>query len=781
MHSYATMLQHRLNSLSQEHGQQAETSSLTLAGEEFSITLEELRVAVEELRQQNEALAAAQVVIETERQRYQDLFEFAPDGYLVTDMVGMIREANRGAASLLNVPQQRLVGKPMAAFITQAERQDFRSRLNQLHQKVSSVQDYEVRLQPSRGQPFDAALRVAIVGDPGGKSVTFRWLLRDITARKQAEEQFLRAKLAEAAQQDLEKEIIERQRVELVLQDLAEQYRLLFENNPHPMWVYDLETLSFLAVNNAAIEHYGYSQDEFLAMTVGDIHPAEDNISVLLEKVSRATSGINRVGVWSHRKRNGTLIDVEITAHRLTFAGRQAELVLANDITERKQAEAQLLHNAFHDDLTGLPNRALFMDRLNQALERSKRRRNYQFAVLFLDLDRFKLINDSLGHRLGDQCLIAFASRLAACVRSMDTVARIGGDEFTILLEDIKDVSDAVHVSQRVQAELALPFNLGGQEVFTTGSIGIALRETGYDKPEDLLRGADIAMYRAKAQGPGRYEIFNTELHLEAVACLQMETELRRAIERQEFRVHYQPIVSLETGSIVGFEALVRWQHPRRGLVPPGEFLPVAKETGLIIPIDQWVLQEACRQTQQWQAQFPSNLPLTISVNLCSHQFRQSQLPQYINQILQETKLEPHRLELEITENMIVENDAQATTRFLQLKELGVQLSIDDFGTGYSSLGRLHCLPIDILKIDRSFVSRMGVDPGSDLQTSALIVETIITLAQKLGLAVTAEGVETAEQLAQLRELKCDYGQGYFFSRPLNAEAAEALIVSKLQ
>jgi diguanylate cyclase (GGDEF)-like protein len=457
-------------------------------------------------------------------------------------------------------------------------------------------------------------------------------------------------------------------------------------------------------------------------------------------------------------------------------------LFLGAVTTERSQAEKALRdyaqrmkYNAFHDVLTGLPNRALFMNHLGRAVEHGKRYQDYLFAVLFLDLDRFKVINDSLGHRLGDQLLIATARRLESCLRPTDTIARLGGDEFIILLENLSDISDTIRVAERIQTELKLPFELGGQEVFTTTSIGIALSATGHSQPSDLLRDADTAMYQAKVLG-ARYEIFNTSMHEKTVARLQMETDLRRAIERMEFLIYYQPLVSLITGRVTGFEALVRWQHPQRGLLSPAKFVLVAEETGLLSLIDQWVMREACRQTQQWSEQMPLDLPLSISVNLANKHFTQPNLIEQISQILHETSLDASRLKLEITENVIMEIDQTATATLSQLKALGIRLAIDDFGTGYSSLSRLHRFPIDELKIDRSFVSKIGAD-----KDNLEITETILTLAQKLGVDVTAEGIETTSQLAQLRDLKCTYGQGYFFSRPLSSQAAEALIIASPQ
>jgi diguanylate cyclase (GGDEF)-like protein len=443
---------------------------------------------------------------------------------------------------------------------------------------------------------------------------------------------------------------------------------------------------------------------------------------------------------------------------------------------ELQQSKEHFRHAAFHDALTGLPNRALLTDHLKLAIERGKQHKGHVFAVLFLDLDRFKNINDSLGHSTGDQLLVAIARRVEECLRPMDTVARLGGDEFAILLDGLEDFNDAIHVAERVQMDLTRPFNLNGHEVYTTASIGIALSTTGYEDPENLLRDADIAMYRAKENGKARYELFDTVMHAHAVALLQLENDLRRAVEREEFSVYYQPIVSLETNRLAGFEALVRWNHPERGIVPPGEFISLAEETGLIMEIGEWVLRESCRQMRRWQWQAPMTRPLTLSVNLSSKQFTQPDIIEQVKLILQETDFDPRSLRLEITESVVMENAEQAATMLKQLRDLGVHLSIDDFGTGYSSLSYLHRFPVTTLKIDRSFISRMGAgDENSE------IVKTILTLATNLGMEVVAEGVETEDQLSQLRALKCDYGQGYLFSRPVNAEAAERLILERAQ
>jgi diguanylate cyclase (GGDEF)-like protein len=435
-----------------------------------------------------------------------------------------------------------------------------------------------------------------------------------------------------------------------------------------------------------------------------------------------------------------------------------------------QESKEHFRHAAFHDALTGLPNRALLADHLKLAIERSKRREDHLFAVLFLDLDRFKNINDSLGHTIGDQLLIAIARRVEGCLRPMDTVARLGGDEFAILLDGLEHFNDAIHVADRVQQELAQPFTLRGQEVYTTASIGIALSTTGYDDPDSILRDADIAMYRAKDNGKARYELFDTIMHTRAVALLKLENDLRRAIERQEFRIFYQPIVSLDTDQIAGFEALVRWEHPDRGMVSPDEFIPISEETGLIMDIGLWVLQESCMQVRQWQTLFQR--PLTLSVNLSGKQFVQTNLIEQIKQALQATDFDPRMLRLEITESVVMENAEAAASMLLQLRDLGVNLSIDDFGTGYSSLSYLHRFPVSTLKIDRSFIGRMG--EGNE---NAEIVRTIMTLASNLGMEVVAEGVENEEQLAQLRALKCEYGQGYLFSMPVDAHAAKGLLL----
>jgi diguanylate cyclase (GGDEF)-like protein/PAS domain S-box-containing protein len=443
------------------------------------------------------------------------------------------------------------------------------------------------------------------------------------------------------------------------------------------------------------------------------------------------------------------------------------------DVTARKTAEMRLVHDAFHDALTSLPNRSLFTDLLSRSIGRSRRRAEYKFGLLFLDIDRFKVVNDSLGHMIGDELLTAVARRLERCVRPGDTVARLGGDEFTVLLDDIEDPSDATRIANRIQHELNLPFTLSGQEVFTSASIGIALSNGRYEHPDDMLRDADIAMYRAKALGKARYEIFDAEMRARAIAQLQLETDLRRALDREEFRVMYQPVFSLVTDRLVGFEALVRWDHPQRGIVLPEEFVTAAEETGLIVSIGRMVLGEACRQLHEWRIEFPDEAALTISVNLSGRQFRQPDLVDHVAQCLGETDLKPGNLRLEITESSIIENAASAGEMLGRLRGLGVKVDLDDFGTGYSSLSYLHKFEMDALKIDRGFVDLID-RPGE--KSKSEIVRTIVDLARGMQMEVIAEGVERPEQLRILRGLGCGQVQGYLLGRPLTAAAVPELL-----
>ncbi len=452
----------------------------------------------------------------------------------------------------------------------------------------------------------------------------------------------------------------------------------------------------------------------------------------------------------------------------LATIGQQSEEI--NQFPKRLE---QLTRQAFRDPLTNLPNRALFMDRLSHGLTRAQRRHEH-LAVLFLDLDRFKVVNDTLGHSVGDQLLVEVSYRLGTALRPGDTVARLGGDEFGILLEDVADAETAETIAVRIEEGLGKPYPFEGRDVFVTASIGIALSSAKLASPEEILRDADLAMYHAKAKGKARHEVFDGSMGAPALDRMDLEMDLRSAISRHEFRLHYQPILRLDTGKIAEVEALIRWQHDKRGLLQPDDFIGLTEETGLIVPIGQWVLAEACKQARTWQTEYPSSPPLVMSVNLSAKQFQHPQLVEEITQALRETGLAPSCLKLEITESTVM-HDAPATlAKLRELKELGVRLAIDDFGTGYSSLGYLKRFPVDTLKIDRSFVKGLSRESGD-----SAIVRAVVTVAKSLNMDVTAEGVETEGQLTELKALGCDQGQGFLFARPVSAERVAPLLASE--
>ncbi len=438
-----------------------------------------------------------------------------------------------------------------------------------------------------------------------------------------------------------------------------------------------------------------------------------------------------------------------------------------------RESKERFRHAAFHDALTDLPNRNLFMESLKSALEKTKQKGDFKFAVLFLDINRFKTINDSLGHSMGNRLILHVAKRLATSVREKDLVARFSGDEFAFILNNISGIGDAIKFAERIKDKISAPFSLSGRQVFTSLSIGIAMGSAEYEAAEDVLRDADIAMYHAKESNKD-YAIFDNKMHTRAVTLLQLETDLRLALERSELIMFYQPIINLDSMQLYGFESLVRWNHPQRGLVPPGEFIPISEETGLIIPMTLWILRTSCRRIVEWQRQFPENKDLVISVNLSGKHFAEKNLVEQIRSILIETEINPACLKLELTESAVMENAENIITMLAQIRELGIKLSIDDFGTGYSSLSYLHRFPINTLKVDRSFVSTM--ENGSE---NGEIVRTVIALAKTLKLDVVAEGIETIHQLHQLRILGCEYGQGYLFSRPVSVEEAEKVLIDK--
>jgi diguanylate cyclase (GGDEF)-like protein len=461
-----------------------------------------------------------------------------------------------------------------------------------------------------------------------------------------------------------------------------------------------------------------------------------------------------------------------IGSNLLQDANVQGLLITARDISERKIFEQQLQHQAFHDPLTGLPNRALFINRLQHALIRAGRHTpNDLLALLFVDLDLFKVVNDSLGHEAGDHLLVAVANRLQLAIRPQDTVARFGGDEFMILLEDLPDEAAARAIAEEMLQKLRVTENINGYEIVVTASIGVALNYAGIDSTSDLLRYADAAMYQAKREGKGRYHVFDGRTSTSLLERLELEQELRRAVELEEFRVFYQPIIALNSRKVIGIEALIHWQHPRLGLIAPAHFINTAEETGLIVPMGRWVLEEACRQVSQWQTEREDDIRLELSVNLSAKQLQQPNLAMEIAEVLKKTGLAPINLKLEITESVAMSDAEGMLARLHELKALGVKLAIDDFGTGYSSLSYLKRFPVDTLKIDRSFVSGLGQNAED-----TAIVQAVVTMAHTVGLTVTAEGVETTEITDHLQGLGCDLAQGYYFAKPLPSADLAALL-----
>jgi diguanylate cyclase (GGDEF)-like protein/PAS domain S-box-containing protein len=521
--------------------------------------------------------------------------------------------------------------------------------------------------------------------------------------------------------------------------------------------------------NRAAEEIFGWSSEEALGRSLRDLIASEESLEKAEEVGSELRAGRTWSGETLLRRKDGSYVAVLGTATPL-FDDRGSlvgMIGVSTDISERKALEDELERRASHDPLTGLPNRHAFVERIGQALLRTKRgKEGRKVGVLFMDLDGFKNVNDSLGHEAGDRLLVAVAERLKNRLRSEDVLARFGGDEFAVLLEEAADASEALRVAQRIAESLREPFTVNDHQVNLSTSVGIALGSAHTnDDPERMLRNADAAMYRAKEQGPGRYAAFDPAMQTRAQERLELETELRRALEQGEFVLYYQPEVSLHNGKMVGFEALLRWQHPERGLLKPSAFMPIAEETDLIVPIGRWVLEEACQQAKRWEEKYPSAPPTTMEVNLSSRQLARRGLVRTIEEALTRAGVEAHTLALDLTETVLIkasEDDAQALET---LKKMGIRLYLDDFGTGYSSLSYLMHLPVDLVKVDRPFVKGLG-----EKATDTALVRMIIDLCHTLGLEVLAEGVETSEQAALLRDMGCDMGQGYYFAGPLPGE-----------
>ena len=572
-------------------------------------------------------------------------------------------------------------------------------------------------------------------------------------------------------------EIAERVTAETSLRQSEERYSLAAQGANDGLWDWDLNT-DHIYYSPRWKTMLGYNEDEIkddLQEWFQRIHP-QDLVEVQLA-LSAHLEGLSdhfehefRIkhsdGTYRWVLTRGLAVrDNNGAAYRM--AGSQT------DITLRKRAEERLSYDALHDTLTGLPNRALFLDRLERVIEHNKRHEDYVFALLFLDLDRFKNINDRYGHLLGDKLLVTIGERLLTSTRSCDTVARMGGDEFVILLEDIENLDEASRVASRIQQKISLSFKLEEHEIYTSGSIGIILNDESYQSAGQFLRDADIAMYRAKSDGRSRYVIFDSEMRDDLMDRIWMENDLRRALGDQEFRLHYQPILSLNTATLVGFEALIRWQHPTEGLIPPARFIPLAEETRLIIPIGRWVLEESCRQLKEWEDRYHYDPPLSMSVNLSSVQLTHQEFVEQVELIISEVGINPSNLVLEITESMIMEDNQITATTISKLRALGVRVHLDDFGTGYSALSYLQRYPIDILKIDRSFIGKINGN-GENIE----IIKAILNLARDLNMGVIAEGIETECQFDLLKDLNCEFGQGFYFAKPMDFTAIESLLAS---
>ena len=674
-------------------------------------------------------------------ERYRDLFENANDLIYIHDLSGNFTSINRAGELITGYSREEAtkmnIGSVVAPeFLEQAK------RMTAMKVEGKGPTAYELEIVAKNGNRVSLELSTRLIYHDG-KPVGVQGIGRDITERKRTEE---------------------------ALKASEHRYRQLGEGILHQVWTARPDG-KFDYVNKRMIEYFDRTVDDLLGYRWHEVvHP--DDITECLSRWMRSlTAGDPFETEYRLRRRDGTYRwhVAKATAGR-DIHGNIAKWIGTNtDIHEQKLSEEKLNYYARHCPLTDLPNRVEFMSHLNLAIQRSRETAGAKFAVLFLDLDRFKVINDSLGHVVGDKLLIAIAARLKACLRPGDVVARLGGDEFTVLLNRTGGEAEVAGVVERIQAKISEPFTIDNYEVFTTASVGIILSDEMKRAPEDYLRDADSAMYRAKETGKARYEIFDREMHVRNLNLLQVEMDLRHAVERDEFEVVYQPIVDLSNGGVNEFEALIRWRHPTHGIVSPDHFIGVAEETGLIIPIGKWILERACRQIAEWQANLGRKL--SVSVNLSAKQLMHPSLTGTVEDILIETCLDPKQLKLEVTESTVMEHSERSLAVLKALDQIGVLLSTDDFGTGYSSLSYLHQFPFDRMKIDRSFIDKLGTDKKSDA-----IVKTILMLGGNLDLEVVAEGIETVKQLELLQTLGCRLGQGFLFSRPVDPAEAARLI-----
>lgn len=670
---------------------------------------------------------------------FHSLVRNASDVITVLDIDGTIRYDSPAVGRVLGYKPEERIGTNLFDYVHPNDRNRGSSILEKIQANPETPVTIEWRLRHADGSwPRVEITSTNLLDAPDVNGIVVNW--RDVTERQQAEERIhFQACLLDAVGQAI------------IATDLE---------GKTTYW------------NRCAEELYGWSAEEVIGRRLAEFVICEDQQERAAEIRTELRAGKSWSGAFTVRRRDGTTFPAMVTDTPVhDERGNLVGIIgVSMDITERKRAEEQLEYQAFHDSLTGLPNRHLFVDRLGQALRHSERRGG-EFAVLYLDLDNFKIVNDSLGHEAGDRLLVAVAERLQAYLRPDDTLARFGGDEFAILLEDSTSPTDAIRVTSRITEGLRKPFVLDAQDVYAIPSIGMAVSATGQGLPEELLSNAHTAMYRAKEKGEVDYQVFDPSMDEQSLSRLKLENDLRQAIEGEEFAIHYQPLVNLQTTRTFEVEALVHWKHPERGLVPPSEFIPLAEESGLIVPLGKWVLKESCRQAREWQERYPSRPPLILSVNLSGKQLQHPDMVRTVEQILRETGLEARCLGLDITETVLIETAEGSGSVLERLKGMGVRLNIDDFGTGYSSFYYLKHLPADTLKIDKSLMD--GV--GQDAQDTA-IVQTIVELAHILGLEVVGEGVETDEQAEWLREMGCDVGQGFYFARPLPPDAISQLL-----